>query len=79
VQLTPAGVVVAKWADRLLGVAQYVDAGQASLRPERRKRVKVAASLTIAEQLMPRWLVSLQLAANRLGATTPEGSHHDRD
>jgi len=32
----------------------------------------VAASLTIAEQLMPRWLVSLQVAANRLGATTPE-------
>jgi hypothetical protein len=29
--LTPAGVVVAKWADRLLDVAQYVDAGQASL------------------------------------------------
>lgn len=71
-QLTPAGVVVAEWADRLLDVAQYVDAGLASLRAERRKRVKVAASLTIAEQLMPRWLVSLQVAARRLGATTPE-------
>ena len=71
-QLTPAGVVVAEWADRLLDVAQYVDAGLTSLRSERRKRVKVAASLTIAEQLMPRWLVSLQVATNRLGATTPE-------
>ncbi|ORV87543.1 LysR family transcriptional regulator [Mycobacterium interjectum] len=71
-QLTPAGVVVAEWADRLLDVAQYVDAGLASLRAERRKRVKVAASLTIAEQLMPRWLVSLQVAASRRGATTPE-------
>ncbi|OBF45777.1 LysR family transcriptional regulator [Mycobacterium sp. 852002-50816_SCH5313054-b] len=71
-QLTPAGVVVAEWADRLLDVAQYVDAGLASLRAERRKRVKVAASLTIAEQLMPRWLVSLQVAASRLGATAPE-------
>ncbi len=71
-QLTPAGVVVAEWADRLLDVAQYVDAGLASLRAERRKRVKVVASLTIAEQLMPRWLVSLQVAASRLGATTPE-------
>jgi DNA-binding transcriptional LysR family regulator len=71
-QLTPAGVVVAEWADRLLDVAQHVDAGLASLRSERRKRVKVAASLTIAEQLMPRWLVSLQVTANRLGVTTPE-------
>jgi DNA-binding transcriptional LysR family regulator len=32
----------------------------------------VAASLTIAEHLMPRWLVSLQVAASRLGASTPE-------
>lgn len=71
-QLTPAGVVVAEWADRLLDVAQYVDAGLASLRAERRKRVRVAASLTIAEHLMPRWLVSLQVAATRLRAATPE-------
>lgn len=71
-QLTPAGVVVAEWADRLIDVAQYVDAGLTSLRSERRKRVKVVASLTIAEQLMPRWLVALQVATNRLGATTPE-------
>jgi len=71
-QLTPAGVVVAEWADRLLDVAHYVDAGLASLRSERRNRVKVAASLTIAEQLMPHWLVSLQVAANRLGGSAPE-------
>jgi DNA-binding transcriptional LysR family regulator len=32
----------------------------------------VAASLTIAEQLMPRWLVSLQAAAHRRGASAPE-------
>ena len=71
-QLTPAGVVVAQWADRLLDVAQHVDAGLASLRTESRKRVKVVASLTIAEQLMPRWLVSLQAAATRSGRTAPE-------
>ncbi|MCV7340588.1 LysR family transcriptional regulator [Mycobacterium haemophilum DSM 44634] len=71
-RLTPAGVVVAEWAERLLDVAHYVDAGLASLRSERRKRVKVSASLTIAEQLMPRWLVSLQVAANRQGTITPE-------
>jgi len=71
-QLTPAGVVVAEWADRLLDVAQHVDAGLASLRSERRKRIKLVASLTVAEQLMPRWLVSLQVAAHRRGATAPE-------
>jgi len=70
--LTPAGVVVAEWADKLLDVAQHVDAGLASLRTERRKRIKVVASLTIAEQLMPRWLVSLQAAATRSGRTAPD-------
>jgi DNA-binding transcriptional LysR family regulator len=71
-QLTPAGVVLAEWADRLLDVAHHVDAGLASMRSERRTRLKLVASLTIAEQLMPRWLVSMRAAANRRGATAPE-------
>ena len=71
-QLTQAGVVVAEWADQLLGVAQHVDAGLASLRSESRNRVRVVASLTIAEQLMPRWLVSLQTAGNRHGVAAPQ-------
>src|ERR1700687_2497620 len=71
-QLTPAGVVVAEWADQVLDVAQRVDTGLASLRAERRSRLKVVASQTVAEQLMPRWLVSLQTAAARHGAVAPE-------
>jgi DNA-binding transcriptional LysR family regulator len=71
-QLTPAGFVVAEWADQLLDIAQRVDAGIASLRTEARARVKVVASPTIAEQLLPRWLVSLQAAANRRGVVAPE-------
>ena len=71
-QLTQAGEVVAEWADQMLEVAQRVDAGLASLRGESGKRVKVVASQTIAEQLLPRWLVSLQAAATRRGAAAPE-------
>jgi DNA-binding transcriptional LysR family regulator len=71
-QLTPAGVVVAEWADQLLGVAQHVDAGLASLREGSRAQVKVVASLTIAEQLMPRWLVSMRAAATRRGTSAPQ-------
>jgi DNA-binding transcriptional LysR family regulator len=70
-QLTPAGVVVAEWAARLLDVAHHVDVGLGSLRTERRQQIKVAASQTIAELLMPRWLVSLQAAATRRGGTAP--------
>ncbi|WKG06007.1 LysR family transcriptional regulator [Mycolicibacterium sp. HK-90] len=70
-RLTAAGSVVAEWADQLLDVAQRVDAGLASLRSESHSRITVAASLTIAEQLMPRWLVSLQADAARRGVSAP--------
>ena len=63
-QLTPAGEVVADGADQS-DVAQRVDTGLASLRAERRSRLKVVASHTVAEQLLPRWLVSLPAAAMR--------------
>jgi molybdate transport repressor ModE-like protein len=78
-QLTPAGEVVAEWADQILDVAQRVDAGLASLRGERRSQLKVAASQTVAEQLLPRWLVSFQAAAARHGATAPEVSFDATD
>ncbi|MGX7680256.1 LysR family transcriptional regulator [Jatrophihabitans sp. DSM 45814] len=66
--LTPAGVVVAEWAARLLDVAAELDAGLASLRNDRVTRLRVSASLTIAEQLLPAWLVALNAAATSRGA-----------
>jgi DNA-binding transcriptional LysR family regulator len=71
-QLTPAGVVVAEWAVRLLGVAHDIDADLGTLRKEGRQRIKVVASQTIAEQLMPHWLLSLQAADTRRGSTAPQ-------
>jgi len=71
-QLTPVGVVVAEWAARLLEVAHDIDAGLGSLRKEGRQRIKVVASQTIAEHLMPHWLLSLQAADTRRGGTAPQ-------
>jgi DNA-binding transcriptional LysR family regulator len=71
-QLTPTGAVVAEWAARLLEVAHDIDAGLGSLRKEGRQRIKVVASQTIAEQLMPHWLLSLQAADTRRGSTGPQ-------
>ncbi len=65
--LTPEGVVVAEWAGRLLAVASELDAGLAAFRRDHRTRLRVSASLTIAEQLLPGWLVSLQSMARRRG------------
>ena len=65
--LTPAGVVVAEWAARLLDVATELDAGLASLRNDRARNLRVSASLTIAEQLLPGWLVALHADATGRG------------
>jgi DNA-binding transcriptional LysR family regulator len=71
-QLTPAGMIVADWAARLLEVANEIDAGMGSLRKEGRERIRVSASQTISEQLMPHWLLSLQTDSTRRGATAPQ-------
>lgn len=71
-ELTPSGIVVAQWADRLLRVADEVDTGLASLRQSSRDRVRVSASLTVAEQLLPGWLVTLQAAATARGEAAPD-------
>ena len=70
--LTPEGMVVAEWAARLLAVAGELDAGLAAFRAGHRTRLRVSASLTIAEQLLPRWLVSLQADARHRGQSAPE-------
>ena len=65
--LTPNGVLVAEWAARLLGVAAELDEGLAGLRADRRSRLRVGASLTVAEHLLPGWLVALRQEAERRG------------
>jgi molybdate transport repressor ModE-like protein len=61
--LTADGAVIAEWAARLLDVAAGLDAGIAALRQDRRARLRVSASSTIAEQLLPGWLASFRAAA----------------
>lgn len=63
--LTPGGALVAEWARAVLDAAEALQAGIGSLRSERVGRLRVAASLTVAEHLLPGWLV-------RLAATHPE-------
>ncbi|MDT5013567.1 MAG: hypothetical protein QOH57_5184 [Mycobacterium sp.] len=70
--LTPAGVVVAEWAARVIESATELDAGLASLRQDRRARLRVSASLTIAEQLLPSWLVALAAEASTVGHVQAE-------
>ncbi|MEZ0092707.1 LysR family transcriptional regulator [Streptacidiphilus sp. EB129] len=57
---TEAGALVAEWAGQVLSAARALDAGIAALRERRDARLRVCASLTVAEYLMPGWLVALR-------------------
>nr|WP_246233171.1 LysR family transcriptional regulator [Nakamurella aerolata] len=70
--LTAAGVSVVEWADRLLDTATAVDTALATLRTSRASQLRVAASLTIAEQLLPTWLVRMRADLLLRGEQPPE-------
>jgi len=59
-QLTSAGALAAQLASHLIEVACDVDAKLASLRQRGRERIAVVASPTVAENLMPHWLLSMR-------------------
>jgi molybdate transport repressor ModE-like protein len=59
-RLTSGGALVADWAKALIGAAEHLEAGLQALREERAHRIRVAASLTVAEYLLPRWLLALR-------------------
>ena len=71
-ELTDTGSRVAQWASRVVHAAEELDAGIASLRRERRAHLDVAASLTIAEHMLPAWMVALRSRDLALGRPAPE-------
>ncbi|WP_299537719.1 LysR family transcriptional regulator [uncultured Streptomyces sp.] len=61
-RLTDAGALVTDWARRVVEAAEVFDAGAQALRDRRDSRLRVAASMTIAEYLLPGWLIALRTA-----------------
>lgn len=62
--LTQVGALVADWAQAVADAAATLDAGVAALRLERDSRLRVAASMTVAEYLLPAWLIALRAAGS---------------
>ncbi|POM23787.1 HTH-type transcriptional regulator CysL [Actinomadura rubteroloni] len=56
---TEAGTLLAGWAQQVVTAATALDAGAAALRDRDGDRLRVVASRTVAEHLMPGWLVAL--------------------
>jgi DNA-binding transcriptional LysR family regulator len=58
--LTPAGEAVVSWARTVVDAAAGLTDGVATLRRNQNARLRVAASLTVAEYLMPEWLLVMR-------------------
>lgn len=72
--LTASGTVVVEWAARLLQVAEEVDASITALRTARDRELRVLASMTVAEHLLPRWLVAFRQREQAAHRTVPSVS-----
>lgn len=59
-RLTPDGAMVAEWAREVVAAASRLDEGVEALRSGHGGRVRIAASLTVAEYLVPGWLADLR-------------------
>ena len=58
--LTPAGEAVVAWSHGVIDAAQALADGVLTLRADRQARLRLSASLTVAEHLLPGWLLSLR-------------------
>ncbi|MFC9975136.1 LysR family transcriptional regulator [Spirillospora sp. NPDC127200] len=66
---TEAGTLVAGWAQQVIDAARALDAGIGALREDRDARLRVVASLTVAEYLVPNWLLALRAAHPQVAVT----------
>ena len=59
-RLTPQGTMIVHWARQVLADAEQLLDAAAALRVEREAHLTVAASMTVAEYLLPSWLGALR-------------------
>ena len=67
--LTGDGALVADWARTAIEAAEALAAGAAALRTVHDSKLRVAASQTVAEYLLPGWLVAVRASHPALGVT----------
>ncbi|KQU54035.1 LysR family transcriptional regulator [Rhodococcus sp. Leaf278] len=72
--LTEFGELVASWAAPVVRSAEDLATAIAALHAERIGHVRIAASQTVAEYLLPRWLVTLHARLPRIVPTLSSGN-----
>ncbi|MEZ0095193.1 LysR substrate-binding domain-containing protein [Streptacidiphilus sp. EB129] len=59
-RLTPAGLLLTDWAREVLAQAHRLAESLAVLQSQQQGQLRIAASLTLAEHLLPAWLMTLR-------------------
>jgi DNA-binding transcriptional LysR family regulator len=72
--LTPDGKLVAEWAQAAIDAAAALDAGVTSLQTRSDAVLRVAASMTVAEYLLPGWLTVLRTHAPETAVALTAGN-----
>lgn len=75
--LTDNGMLVADWARVAVEAAAALEAGVASLRRDAHSQLSIAASMTVAEYLLPHWLVALRQSGVKVEASLTTGNSED--
>jgi DNA-binding transcriptional LysR family regulator len=73
-RLTPAGAATVEWAGVILRDMRALLAGTAALRSDERSHLRLGASLTVAEYLIPGWLRQLAAALPEVGVSLQMGN-----
>ncbi|SDT24313.1 LysR family transcriptional regulator [Actinoplanes derwentensis] len=75
--LTPAGEAVVAWSHGVVDAARTLADGVLTLRADRQARLHVSASLTVAEHLLPAWLLALRRTHPGLDISAHVANSHD--
>jgi DNA-binding transcriptional LysR family regulator len=73
-QLTPEGRAVVGWSEEILEAMRRLTLGTQALRLEGATRLRVAASMTVAEYLIPRWLNALRASDPSISVSLQMGN-----
>ncbi len=73
-QLTPNGRAMVEWAGRVVESMEGLVEGAAALRSEATGEFHVAASMTVAEYLVPSWLIGLRASDRELRVSLAMGN-----
>lgn len=73
-RLTPHGQAVVEWSQHVIEAMEHLLVGAAAVRSEGRSQLRLAASMTVAEYLLPSWLPRLRAETPSLSVSLQMGN-----